>query len=343
LRSGSESILLAEPVSVGVNDASAVGEARRRAGGITQALGFNETAAGEVAIAATELANNVHRHGQGGEVILQPLQSEAGLGLEILAVDRGPGIADIRQALSDGFSTGGTSGTGLGAARRMAQEFDVFSEAGKGTIVMTRFWPNGHAAAELETGAVCLRKPGEDACGDAWAMTSDAATGRTAILVADGLGHGAGAAQASRRAIEVFHDNSQRPPGQIVERLHAGLRGTRGAAVAVVEIWKRERRLNFAGLGNIAGVLLSGLTSKNLVSHNGTAGVEARRVQEFPHEWTGDSLLVMHSDGLAQHWSLASHRGLMAKPPSVIAGLLYRDHRRVRDDVTVLVARETAA
>lgn len=307
-------------------------------------MGFGDTAAGQLAIIVTELANNLHRHARSGELVFQPLHADDRLGVEILSIDRGPGLANVAQAMKDGYSTGGTSGTGLGAVRRLAHEFDLFSEPEKGTVLMARLWPTGKpAAARVQVTAVCLPLAGEEACGDAWAVVDDPATGRTAIIVADGLGHGTGAAQASRRAIDIFRQNAARPPARLIELVHAGLRGTRGAAVAVLELLRGQSKINFAGVGNISAMLLQGLKSKSLVSHNGTAGVEARRIQEFSYAWTDDTLLVMHSDGLTQHWSLAAHRGLMIREPSVMAGVLYRDHRRVRDDVTVLIARETPA
>jgi hypothetical protein len=124
-----------------------------------------------------------------------------------------------------------------------------------------------------------------------------------------------------------------------VRLIHAGLRGTRGAAVAVAEVALKTRGVRYAGVGNISGLILSGGTAHNLVSHNGTAGVEARKIQEFSYPWPEDGLLVLHSDGLATHWSLADYPGLAQKDPALIAGVLFRDHQRLRDDSTVVVAK----
>src|SRR5262245_12533868 len=101
-----------------VHDGSQVGTARRAAVAEAERLGAAETERGKVALVVTELATNVARHGGGGELLLRPLTEPAAL--EIVAIDRGPGIANVEQALRDGYSTGGSNGVGLGAVQRVA-------------------------------------------------------------------------------------------------------------------------------------------------------------------------------------------------------------------------------
>jgi hypothetical protein len=121
---------------------------------------------------------------------------------------------------------------------------------------------------------------------------------------------------------------------------HGALRATRGAAVAVAEIDRTKLQVQFCGVGNISGIVLTATGSRNMVSHNGIVGHEARKIQEFTYPWTPEALLLMHSDGLISHWSLAAYPGLRARHPSLIAGVLYRDFNRGRDDVTVVVAKQ---
>ena len=131
----------------------------------------------------------------------------------------------------------------------------------------------------FNVGAVCLPKPSESECGDAWAVA--VRDDRTLILVADGLGHGFAAAEASRSAVRLFNEHTSLDPLALVTVLHAGLRSTRGAAVAVAEIRATDGTVRFVGVGNISALLASPTASRSMVSHNGTAGVEARRIQEF--------------------------------------------------------------
>jgi len=125
----------------------------------------------------------------------------------------------------------------------------------------------------------------------------------------------------------------------MVEALHLALRTTRGAVAAVVEIDLALSQIKISGVGNISAAVLFPEGSRRLVSLNGSVGRDVRRIQEFAYPWPEGALLIMHSDGLDTHWNLDQYPGLSVRHPSLIAGMLYRDHCRGNDDVTVLVAR----
>lgn len=332
---------VADQLVVTVTDASQVGEARRAAAALVQRTRLHETDAGRVALLVTELAGNLFKHtrGKGGELVVRLIDAH---GVEVLALDKGPGMASVTQALRDGFSTAGTPGTGLGAVGRVADLFDVHSLPGSGTALMARVLARDEGAAPpqtpLEIGVVALPKVGEPVSGDAWALEQE--RDRAVLLVTDGLGHGSGAAEASREAVRVFRERWAEPPAALIERIHEALRGTRGAAVAVAEINVGRGEVRFAGVGNIAAAILTGNESRSMVSHNGTAGAEVRKVQEFSYAWQTGSLLVMHSDGINTRWSMESYPGLTTRHPALVAGVLYRDFCRGRDDATVAVVRE---
>jgi serine phosphatase RsbU (regulator of sigma subunit) len=190
----------------------------------------------------------------------------------------------------------------------------------------------------LEIGAICLPMTGEEVSGDAWA--TDQQPGRSLLLVADGLGHGPLAAQASLEAVRIFRENARKSPAEIIEAAHSVLRSTRGAALAIAEVNFERQTVRFAGVGNISGSVFSPAGSYSMVSHNGTVGHEVRKIQEFVYQWPQGGLLVMHSDGLSTQWRLDRYPGLITRHPTLISGVLYRDFYRGRDDVTVLVARE---
>jgi serine/threonine-protein kinase RsbT len=90
--------------------------------------------------AASELARNAIDYGQGGEVIVQVLERDRRRGVRLTFSDRGPGIADIEQALKDGYTTGSGLGLGLGGARRLSNEFEIESAPGAGTRVTIARW-----------------------------------------------------------------------------------------------------------------------------------------------------------------------------------------------------------
>ncbi len=335
--------MLAQGRCISVHDPSQVGEARREATNLASRLGFDESSAGRVAIVATEAARNLSLHANGGELVLTGLQWKNQPSMELLSIDRGPGMREVDKCMRDGYSTAGTPGTGLGAMARLADDFDVYSVPDKGTVLMARFLAN-HASAsrgqqELEFSATSIPHSGEEVCGDAWGQESSV-HGST-FVVADGLGHGDYAEQAAREALRIFRQAVGYKPSEILERMHAAMRSTRGAAVAVARVDLNQKIVVFAGIGNISAAILSNGTSRNMVSLNGTVGHEMRKVQEFVYPWAEDALLIMHSDGLGTRWDLGTYPGLWRRAPGVISGVLYRDFSRRRDDVTVLVARET--
>ncbi len=158
-------------------------------------------------------------------------------------------------------------------------------------------------------------------------------------MIADGLGHGLGAHEASASATRMFLDNNG-SPGELLDLLHGALRSTRGAAVAIASIDIEAGTLAYAGVGNVAGAIVDGELSRSLISHNGIVGHQCHRIQQFSYPWPHSGVLVMNSDGLVTNWRLNQYPGLRAKAPALIAAVLYRDFSRHRDDVSVLVVKE---
>jgi hypothetical protein len=141
--------------------------------------------------------------------------------------------------------------------------------------------------------------------------------------------------------VRIFQGHRSREPAEIVESTHRAIRGTRGAALAIARLDLAHGEVRYAGIGNIRSAVLDRKTGEitNMVSHNGTVGYVIRKIQSYDYVWTFDSNLLMHSDGLGTHWNLDRYPGIWQRHPSMVAGLLYREHKRGRDDVTVLVAR----
>ncbi len=331
MSAGSDSIL------VRLSDESGVGEARRAARRAARELGMGPVEVEESAIVAAEASRNAVLHGRGGVLLLTVSVDRAAL--DLLALDRGPGIADVRRALEDGYSTSGTAGQGLGAIARLTSLFDVYSAPQKGTALFARIGPSP-ADDHFQAGAVCVPVGSEPVCGDAWAIEHP--DGRPVLLLADGLGHGRLAADAGSAAVAAFRKSADLPAPRALERVHAALRPTRGAAVAIAEATEVEEGVRYAGIGNISGVLLGSPSVRRMVSMPGIAGHEARTIRGFDYQWTAGTLLVMHSDGLASHWDLADYPGLAQRHPALVAGVLYRDFARGRDDAAVLVARRAS-
>ena len=322
-----------------VNEQSHPGEARRWAVRLATDIGLDEEDTGRVAIVVTELAQNLIKHAGGGEVLLRGISDRGFLGFEVIAIDKGPGM-DPAVTMEDGFSTSGTPGTGLGATRRMSDEFDIFTAPSQGAVILARIFADRKKppSTSMYVGAVCVPVKGERRCGDLWQAGEFG--GRFLATVVDGLGHGAEAAEAAVEAVRIFDANRDRGPCYILERAHDALRKTRGAAMSIVERALDRGAVRFGGIGNVGASLVSGEKTQSMVSHNGTLGAQIRRCQEFEYPYPQAVTLVMHSDGLVSSWDTKQYRGIARKDPALTAALLYRDFSRGRDDVTVLVARE---
>ena len=327
---------------VAVAESSQVSAARFAARHAAESAGFSEEDVYRAGLVATELASNLVKHATGGEVLIR-LVSRVPVGeMELIAIDHGPGMADIGRSLADGHSTAGSPGTGLGAIRRMADQFDIYSDVGRGTVVLARLRADRASRARrplVDVGGVSVPKAGETVCGDAWQVSHHADGALLAVV--DGLGHGLQADEASNAAIATIDPRRNGNLAAHLQVMHEGLRHTRGAAGAMAQILPGKGLMNFAGIGNIAASIW-GSTVRRAVSIAGTLGHEARQFREYSYPWEARAVAIIHSDGLGSHWSLDEHRGLRQHDPAVIAAALYRDFSRHRDDVTVVVGKEAA-
>ena len=320
------------------DDESRVGEARRAAESIARSCGLDESARGKLAIVVTEAATNLARHARSGVVLLRDTAPAGPAGVELLAVDAGPGMQDLDRFFADGFSTGGTAGAGLGAMRRQSNLLDVYSIPGKGTVVAARVYASAATPPPclLDVGVVCLPLDGETACGDGWCVRQRA--DHATVLLVDGLGHGPNAANAADTAISVFESTEDRAPREMIALLNEALRSTRGAAVAVAEV-RRTREgatVEFCGVGNTVTAVIGPAGPRALPSMNGTAGLSVRGLQPFSQPWYPGEMLVMHTDGLTTRWRLDAYPRVREHDPAIVAAVLHRDASRGRDDVTVL-------
>jgi anti-sigma regulatory factor (Ser/Thr protein kinase) len=324
-------------VSLPVADSTQVSEARRSVSERTAALRFSTRAAGEAAIVAIEMAGNLAKHGGGGELLLRTIGDEANAGIELLALDRGRGM-DVARCLVDGYSTASSPGTGLGAIQRLSASSDFYSVADAGTAVLATLWSNAvPETGKWIVGGINVPLPGEEVCGDAWVVRCH--DRGLDVMVADGLGHGREAARASVAAVNAFLANAGQSPVQHLEVADGALQTTRGAAMGVAVIDLQRGQVTYGGVGNTVGIVLTGDAAQHLVSFGGIVGRRRIPFREFTSPWSPESIFIGHSDGIATRWNLAAYPGLATRHPSIIAGVLYRDYARGRDDASVLVIK----
>lgn len=328
--------------TITIDHHSRIAEARRAAALLGHTMGLTPELVAQASLVITELCTNILKYGERGEVLLSTLcANAAAYGLDIVALDRGPGIANFDAAVKDGFSTGGSLGVGLGTMRRAAALFDIYSAAGVGTAVLVRLLEKKVAAPKEDGFTVGSRMTpirNETVSGDGWSCLRFDQT--LAVAVVDGLGHGSKAAEAAHAAIDAFHGSvRQVGPAQAIQMAHQALLSTRGAVMAVASIDQKAQTIRFAGLGNISAVVYAQGVPARLVSTDGTVGYGVRKARESSAAWTSRSTLILNTDGLSSRWNLAKHPGLLACHPMLIAALLHRDFSRDTDDATVVVIR----
>jgi anti-sigma regulatory factor (Ser/Thr protein kinase) len=325
-------------------DQSGVAEARRASIQIAQSLGFSDRYQADAALVVTEAATNILKYAGRGEISLRPYRDgamDAQQGLEVVALDRGPGIASLELAQRDGYSTGGSLGAGLGTMARLSSLFDIYSIEGGGTALLARIAGakvSGLSPPGYEFGAKSTPKAGQIVCGDAWSVRS--VHGKLGVALLDGLGHGPLASEAASRAVGIFQDaRGEETPTDVLRRAHEGLKATRGAVMAVALFDPSSASVAFAGVGNIVGIVVSGEVTQHLLSTDGTVGYNMRLVRESTLGWKPGSVLIATTDGLSTRWNLNRHPGLMQRHPSLIASVLHRDFARDTDDATVVVVK----
>jgi anti-sigma regulatory factor (Ser/Thr protein kinase) len=318
-----------------VEDSSQIGHARRVALKEAARAGLDETDAARVALIATELATNVLKHARTGEIHVAIVPGVDTRGVEVIAVDRGPGF-NLADCLPDGYSTGGTRGEGLGAVKRVADVFDLYADQ-RGSVLLARVYPKGFSRADVRFGANHHPLHSETVSGDGWAMslTDDA----IAAMMVDGLGHGPLAHEAAVSGTQAWLAEARSSPVDGIMAMDAAMRGTRGGAAAVARYDRSLDTLHFAGIGNIAGSLQTVESSRGLASHPGIVGSQARRSRPFDFSPAHGRLLILHSDGLQSRWNLRDYPGLVTRHPAVVTAMLHRDFSRGRDDAAVFAIR----
>ena len=322
-----------------VEAAGTAAAARRAAERLAAELGMPERRGNDLAIVVAEAAGNLVKHADQGVLLLRPVRTAEHAGVEIVAIDSGPGMRDVTKAIGDGHSTTGTLGIGLGAIVRQSGWTDLYSVVGKGTVLVARVWPS---AAPDPGWAAGLTRPmtGEPVSGDAFAIRE--VDGHRQIMMCDGLGHGRLAAIAAIEAVRAFTETTAVPPAAVVEDLHRTLAKTRGAAVAVAELDRDRARVVYAGLGNITGTVLAPDGGRRgMVSLPGIAGHQRRQIREYEYPLPPGGVVLMHSDGIVDRWDPTEYPGLLTHSPQVIAATVLRDAGTRRDDAGVVVARSS--
>jgi anti-sigma regulatory factor (Ser/Thr protein kinase) len=340
--------------SIEIRDEAQVGAARRAVHEYAERLGFTERELAEIDIVVQELGTNAATYATGDSWLHYTTTIGLGAGLELFYWDAGPGIYNIDKAVRDGVSTSGSLGTGLGAIRRLMDQFDLYStvrtttrlslaaarRSNHGTAVLARKWRANarRDALETETVGVWSRPhPGEKINGDAYFIKTHGHY--TMFAVVDGLGHGQGAKQAADAALDSLNEWAGEPLEEVFAAVHDVLRATRGAVMGAAVTDTLRGEMHFAGVGNVSVRVFNAPEHVTPIPSHGTLGARMGRVRVWSQKWTAASMFIMASDGLSESWDIRAYPNLLERNPQLLAGILMRDYSRPNDDATVLVAK----
>lgn len=327
------------PQFINVTDRRQVAKATNAIIELSAFLGFSKEQQSNLAIAVSEAGTNLTKHtrGKGGEIIILAEKKLDSVCIEFIAIDNGPGMANTDIALTDLYSTTDTMGTGLGAIKRLMDEFYIYSYPDKGTVVMAKMWLNSRPdMSQIEYSVINKPKAYEEVSGDNWTIREDVKPIRT--IVVDGLGHGKDAAVSADKAVDIFLVNNA-PLDKLVTIIDENLRNIRGTVLSMAELFPEQEKINFISIGNIFSRIIIGDNAITLFNHYGIVGTILPTLEIEKYKWPSMSLLIMHSDGLNTHWDLKDYPGLTYAHPSIIAAILYRDYNRGNDDIVVMVIR----
>jgi len=302
--------------------------------------GFTEMRTGEIDIIVAEIVSNLVKHGNGGKLLVKLIKEQSIEGIELISIDDGEGIADLSRMMTDGASTTNTLGHGLGAIKRLSNVFQVYSQKGWGTILLSRVFKEElpYQKKVNEIRSVVVAKPGEEKCGDAFYCRIGSHAVR--LFLGDGLGHGAEAAIAVNTAIQSFKYSQEECAADIIREMHKSVRKTRGLVGTAALYLKKERRWRICGVGNICTRLLSGIEVRNNMAYNGIIGhniPNTMKDQELEAE--NAQVLLLCSDGIKTKWDITKYPGVLKYDLSILAAVIFKDYARHTDDMSVVAVR----
>jgi anti-sigma regulatory factor (Ser/Thr protein kinase) len=300
--------------------------------------GLGVGAAEGLVTAASELAYNQLNHARRAVFYARRIERGGVPGVEVVAADEGPGIAQPTLALK-GLAPSRTGlGSGLAGASRLAEELDFDVRQGEGTCVRARAFagpvPFRSEVAILGRALEHESVSGDDAC---FVRRGD----EVVLALADGLGHGPLAREASSRAMAVVEQRPGLSPERVLEECEESLSGTRGAVMVAARWEGRSRRLEQAAIGDVTLQAVWPRESRHFNRRRGIVGLkQAHRSVVGESAVLGPGAMVLaYSDGLKSGIDLSGSLELLREHPLVVAEHLLTHYARPTDDALVLVLR----
>ncbi len=300
---------------------------------------FSARRLAEIDIIVAEMVTNLAKHAGGGELFVKLVEEKGLQGIEIISMDAGPGISDLRAMMQDGATTKNTLGQGLGAIRRLSHLFQVYTQKGWGTILLCRVFVKDPPVARQQDDGVEIRsfvvpKPGEVECGDGFYYKKSKEHIR--LFLGDGLGHGKEAALAVQKAIEAFQVCPETSAVETLRFIHQSVKRTRGLVGTVAIFHLAEQKWTICGVGNISTRFFGPVSAKSHSPYNGIIGLNmpnSMNDQEVGYE--RGQCIVLCSDGIKSKWDTLKFPGIMRHDLSLLAASIFKEYARNTDDMSI--------
>jgi anti-sigma regulatory factor (Ser/Thr protein kinase) len=288
-----------------------------------------------------EMTSNLFKYSNDGEILLGVFHNGGSPYVELISIDNGPGMMNPAKMMQDGISTSNTLGHGLGSMKRMSDTFELYSQIGWGTIVLSRVYSDPEktkAVNQVIMRPIVVYKPGEKTSGDGF--TYKKTDKYLKMMLADGLGHGPEANKAVNEAAAAFKVFPDYSPTETLRFIHTAIKKTRGAVINIVGYDHSRRVWTSARVGNIAVRMSGPVNFKNHMSYNGIVGHNIPNTmndQDYPVEEFNQVMLC--SDGIKTRIDMARYPMMYKYDTTILAAAIYKDHARRNDDMSVIIAK----
>jgi len=302
--------------------------------------GFDNYRVAEIDIIVSELTSNLYKYANNGEILFGKFIENGVPYVELISIDSGPGMLHPLRMLQDGITTRNTLGAGLGSIKRLSDTFDIYSQPGWGTVLLSRIYVG---KKPIERQGVTIRplvvsKPGEQVSGDGFTFRINRDGFK--VMLGDGLGHGPEANKAVNEAAKVFKVFPDSSPTETLRFIHNSIKKTRGMVANVTHYNSEKKEWSSSGIGNIAAKWIGPTVSKNHMCYNGIVGHNIPTTMNDQHYSSNEyNQLVLCSDGIKTRWEVSKYPGILKHDGAILAACIYKDHARLTDDMSVIVIK----
>ncbi|MBW4890670.1 serine/threonine protein kinase [Mucilaginibacter sp. HMF5004] len=303
--------------------------------------GMNPTRINELDLIVAEMTSNLFKYSDDGEILMGVFANGGSPYVELISIDNGPGMMNPARMMQDGISTSNTLGHGFGSMKRLSDTFDLYSQIGWGTIVLSRVYSDPDKIREKEKlviNPIVVSKPGEKTSGDGFVVKKT--DKYIKLMMADGLGHGPEANKAVNEAATAFKVFPDYSPTETLRFIHSSIKKTRGAVINIVGYDYATKTWASAGVGNIALRIAGPVSFRNHMSYNGIVGHNIPGTMNDQHYPADQFNQVMFcSDGIKTRIDMAKYPQMYKHDLAIFAAAIYKDHARRNDDMSVVMVK----